>query len=142
MHTTQARSVHLNLTGLLLRVKRLPAMLNSQQSMCPSSSSTACTPCRWMGLILDFLSLPWEDSVLHHEQAINKPGGVRVSIKERSSDQIIKPINLDALTQWVGTFPEVTPILFLKASFLVNLNVSELQLGVPKFNHSRRAMYL
>jgi len=63
-------------------------------------------PQRWMGLILDFLSLPWEDSVLHHEQAINKPGGVRVSIKERSSDQIIKPINLDALTQWVGTFPE------------------------------------
>lgn len=63
-------------------------------------------PQRWMELILEFLSLPWEDSVLHHEQHINKPGGVRVSIKERSSDQIIKPINLDALTQWVGTFPE------------------------------------
>ena len=26
---------------------------------------------------------------------------------ERSSDQIIKPINLDALTTWVGTYPEV-----------------------------------
>ena len=27
---------------------------------------------------------------------------------ERSSDQIIKPINLDALTTWVGTYPEVS----------------------------------
>ena len=32
---------------------------------------------------------------------------VRVSMVERSSDQIIKPINLDALTTWVGTYPEV-----------------------------------
>jgi hypothetical protein len=68
--------------------------------------------------ILNFLSLPWQEQVLHttlhhtalqvlhHETMINQPGGVRVSIRERSSDQIIKPINLDALTQWVGTFPE------------------------------------
>ena len=27
---------------------------------------------------------------------------------ERSSDQIIKPVNLDALTTWVGTYPEVS----------------------------------
>jgi protein-tyrosine sulfotransferase len=32
--------------------------------------------------------------------------GIRVSNKERSSDQIVKPINVEALTQWVGTFPE------------------------------------
>ena len=32
---------------------------------------------------------------------------------ERSSDQIIKPINLDALTTWVGTYPEVSnPVQF------------------------------
>ncbi len=29
-----------------------------------------------------------------------------MSNKERSSDQIVKPINVEALTQWVGTFPE------------------------------------
>lgn len=63
-------------------------------------------PRRWMEHILNFLSLPWQEQVLHHETMINQPGGVRVSIRERSSDQIIKPINLDALTQWVGTFPE------------------------------------
>jgi len=63
-------------------------------------------PKRWMTLILDFLDLPWDDSVLHHEEKINKPGGVRVSMVERSSDQIIKPINVDALTSWVGKFPQ------------------------------------
>lgn len=25
---------------------------------------------------------------------------------ERSTDQVIKPVNLDALTKWVGTFSE------------------------------------
>jgi protein-tyrosine sulfotransferase len=25
---------------------------------------------------------------------------------ERSSDQVIKPVNLEALTKWVGNFPE------------------------------------
>ena len=30
----------------------------------------------------------------------------KVSIMERSSDQIVQPINTAALTEWVGTFPE------------------------------------
>jgi len=63
-------------------------------------------PKRWLTIILEFLNLPWEDAVMHHEEQINKPGGVRVSMVERSSDQIIKPVNLDALTTWVGTYPE------------------------------------
>lgn len=29
--------------------------------------------------ILSFLDIPWHDSVLHHEQHINKPGGVSLS---------------------------------------------------------------
>jgi len=32
--------------------------------------------------------------------------GVRVSNRERSSDQVVKPVNLMALTEWVGTFPQ------------------------------------
>ena len=63
-------------------------------------------PRKWISLILDFLDLPWSESVLHHEQNINKPGGVRVSKVERSSDQIIKPINVDALTSWVGFYDD------------------------------------
>ena len=32
-----------------------------------------------MKKILDFLDIPWDDSVLHHDQYINKPGGVSLS---------------------------------------------------------------
>ena len=61
-------------------------------------------PRKWTSLILDFLDLSWDENVLHHERNINKPGGVRVSNVERSSDQIIKPINVDALKSWFGFY--------------------------------------
>jgi len=63
-------------------------------------------PEKWMRKILKFLDLPWTDNVLHHEQQINKKGGVSLSKVERSSDQVIKPINLDALSKWVGHIPQ------------------------------------
>ncbi|KAI4498308.1 hypothetical protein M0802_006487 [Mischocyttarus mexicanus] len=63
-------------------------------------------PRQWMKKILRFLDVPWNESVMHHEEFINKPGGVPLSKVERSSDQIIKPVNLEALTKWVGNIPE------------------------------------
>jgi len=65
-------------------------------------------PAEWMKKILRFLELPWDESVLHHEQQINKKGGVSLSKVERSSDQVIKPVNLDALAKWVGHIPQDT----------------------------------
>lgn len=56
--------------------------------------------------ILKFLDIPWNESVLHHEQFINKPGGISLSKMERSTDQVIKPVNLEALTKWVGQMPK------------------------------------
>ncbi|XP_037938758.1 protein-tyrosine sulfotransferase isoform X2 [Teleopsis dalmanni] len=63
-------------------------------------------PEEWMRKILKFLDVPWNDSVLHHEEFINKPNGVPLSKVERSSDQVIKPVNLEALTKWVGQIPD------------------------------------
>ncbi|MCL4129667.1 UNVERIFIED_CONTAM: hypothetical protein GTU68_007985, partial [Idotea baltica] len=63
-------------------------------------------PKEWMHKILDFLGVEWDESVLHHEELINKPGGISLSKVERSSDQVIKPVNLDALSKWVGQFPQ------------------------------------
>ncbi|CAG9532112.1 unnamed protein product [Cercopithifilaria johnstoni] len=54
--------------------------------------------------ILDFLDIPWSDLVLHHDKLIGKD--VSLSKVERSTDQVIKPVNLDALTKWVGTFSD------------------------------------
>lgn len=36
-------------------------------------------PEEWMRKILKFLDIPWNDSVLHHEEFINKPNGVSLS---------------------------------------------------------------
>ncbi|EYB91292.1 hypothetical protein Y032_0207g2012 [Ancylostoma ceylanicum] len=57
-----------------------------------------------MRRILNFLNLPWNSSVLHHEQFIGKD--ISLSNVERSSDQVVKPVNMDALTKWVGAFPD------------------------------------
>ncbi|XP_045514303.1 protein-tyrosine sulfotransferase [Pieris brassicae] len=55
--------------------------------------------------VLTFLELPWSEAVLHHERYINRPGGVALSNVERSSDQVVRPVNLDALDKWVGALP-------------------------------------
>ncbi|PAV79484.1 hypothetical protein WR25_09237 [Diploscapter pachys] len=57
-----------------------------------------------MRRILDFLELPWNNSVLHHEELIGKD--ISLSKVERSSDQVVKPVNVDALSKWVGKIPE------------------------------------
>ncbi|KAJ8729962.1 hypothetical protein PYW07_017000 [Mythimna separata] len=56
-----------------------------------------------MRRVLTFLRLPWRDTVLHHER----------------SDQMVQPVDLDALDEWVGQIPsdvradmeEVAPML-------------------------------
>lgn len=54
--------------------------------------------------ILQFLNIPWDEAVLHHEKYIGDE--ISLSKVERSSDQVIKPINLEALTSWVGKIPD------------------------------------
>ncbi|XP_059141802.1 protein-tyrosine sulfotransferase 1-like isoform X2 [Physella acuta] len=63
-------------------------------------------PREWMDRILHFLDIPWNESVLHHEEFVGKPGGVALSKTEKSTDQVIKPVNIEALSKWVGAIPE------------------------------------
>ncbi|KAI5634481.1 sulfotransferase family domain-containing protein [Phthorimaea operculella] len=62
-------------------------------------------PAATLRRVLDFLAVPWDDAVLHHERYINQPHGVALSNVERSSDQVVRPVNLDALDKWVGQIP-------------------------------------
>ncbi|XP_062360405.1 protein-tyrosine sulfotransferase 2 [Cinclus cinclus] len=55
--------------------------------------------------IMRFLDISWSDTVLHHEELIGKPGGVSLSKIERSTDQVIKPVNMEALSKWIGHIP-------------------------------------
>jgi protein-tyrosine sulfotransferase len=54
--------------------------------------------------LLAFLDLPWNSSVLHHSELIGKE--ISLSKVERSSDQVIKPVNTDALSKWVKHIPQ------------------------------------
>ncbi|KAL3856522.1 hypothetical protein ACJMK2_011268 [Sinanodonta woodiana] len=60
----------------------------------------------WLRRILTFLDIPWNSSVLNHEDFIEKHGGIALSKTEKLTDQIIKPVNLEALSKWVGKIPE------------------------------------
>ncbi|XP_077995540.1 protein-tyrosine sulfotransferase 1-like [Glandiceps talaboti] len=90
--------------------------IENMYAQCMQVGQTYCLPVHYeqlvlhpekeMKKILQFLDLKWDESVLHHEEAIGKPGGISLSKVERSTDQVVKPVNLDALTNWVGHIPQ------------------------------------
>lgn len=84
-------------------------------SQCQRAPEGSCLPVRYEQLVLhpeeemrkllSFLGLPWDPAVLHHEDLIGKAGGVSLSKVERSTDQVVNPVNTDALSKWVGHIP-------------------------------------
>eukprot|EP00090_Calanus_glacialis_P028383 TRINITY_DN4561_c0_g1_i1.p1 TRINITY_DN4561_c0_g1~~TRINITY_DN4561_c0_g1_i1.p1 ORF type:complete len:380 (-),score=107.11 TRINITY_DN4561_c0_g1_i1:494-1633(-) len=119
VHSIITRKV--TITGFDLKsyrqcLQKWNAAITAMNEQCKELGSKNCLPVvyeqmvlhpeQWMRKILNFLELPWDDAVLHHEQHINKKGGISLSKVERSSDQVIKPVNLDALSKWVGHIPD------------------------------------
>lgn len=98
-------------------------------SQCQAAGKGRCLPVSYEQLVLQpqeemrkllhFLDLQWDPSVLHHEELIGKAGGVSLSKVERSTDQVMKPVNTEALSKWVGHIPpdvlsdmaEIAPML-------------------------------
>lgn len=103
--------------------------LETMFSQCQAAGEARCLPVRYERLVLhpeqemrkllSFLELQWDSSVLHHEELIGKAGGVSLSKVERSTDQVMKPVNTEALSKWVGNIPpdvindmaEIAPML-------------------------------
>ncbi|XP_061818936.1 protein-tyrosine sulfotransferase 1-like [Nerophis lumbriciformis] len=85
-------------------------------NQCMAAGEDRCLPVRYEHLVLhpelemrkllQFLELQWDSAVLHHEELIGKAGGVSLSKVERSTDQVVKPVNTDALVKWVGHIPD------------------------------------
>ena len=81
---------------------------------CMSAGSERCLPVYYeqlvlrpeneMRKILNFLNIPFNDAVLNHEKYIGDE--ISLSKLEKSSDQVVKPINLEALTFWFGNIPK------------------------------------
>jgi len=89
-------------------------IIENMYTQCVELGSDICLPVHYeqlvlhpessMRRILSFLNVTWNDAVLHHEKFIGDK--ISLSKVERSSDQVIKPVNLEALTSWVGSIPE------------------------------------
>ncbi|CAH1973196.1 unnamed protein product [Acanthoscelides obtectus] len=103
-----------DLTNYRQCMKKWNSAVESMNNQCKELGPSKCLrvpyeqlvlhPREWMDKVLRFLDVRWDDSVLHHEDFINK--GVKLSKVERSSDQVIKPVNMEALDKWVGHIPE------------------------------------
>ena len=61
-------------------------------------------PEREMKNILSFLGVPWNEAVLHHEALIGDE--IKLAKIELSSDQVVKPVNLEGLNAWFDKIPD------------------------------------
>lgn len=98
-----------------LCLKKWNAATSSMYEQCKSLGPQVCLPVYYEQLvlhpeqtlkgILSFLNLPWNETVLHHEKYVNQPDGIELSKLERSTDQVVKPVNTETLSKWVGAIP-------------------------------------
>lgn len=116
VHSIITRKVSItgfDLTSYRDCLKRWNGLIEQMYAQCIDVGPESCLPVYYEQLvlhpesqmrnILNFLDIPWNDAVLHHDKLI----GTEISLSkvERSSDQVIKPVNLDALNSWVGKIP-------------------------------------
>lgn len=70
-------------------LKKWNSAMESMHKQCEQLGPTMCLPVHyeqlvlqpkvWLEKILQFLDVPWNDSVLNHEKFINRPGGISLS---------------------------------------------------------------
>lgn len=120
-HSIVSRKVTIsgfNITDYRQCLKKWNSVTMSMFEQCNQLGPKVCLPVYYEQLvlhpeqtlrgILKFLQLPWNESVLHHEKFVNKPdkdGGIELSKLERSTDQVVKPVNTKTLSTWVGAIP-------------------------------------
>ncbi|XP_047234673.1 protein-tyrosine sulfotransferase 1-like [Girardinichthys multiradiatus] len=132
--------------------------LETMFSQCQAAGEARCLPVPYEQLVLHpeqemrkllhFLELQWDPSVLHHEELIGKAGGVSLSRVERSTDQVMKPVNTEAISKWVGNIPpdvikdmaEIAPML-ARLGYSPHANPPDYSKAGPMaspFNHSEK----
>jgi protein-tyrosine sulfotransferase len=93
--------------------KNWNSLIEEMYSQCLTIGDDRCLPVYYeqlvlhpeyeMRKILKFLNIPWNDDVLEHEKKIGAK--IKLAEIEISSDQVIKPVNLEGLNSWFGKIP-------------------------------------
>ncbi len=114
MITRKVTVTGFNLNSYRDSLNRWNSVIENMYAQCMLVGPERCLPVYYeklvlkpeteMRKILEFLNISWNDAVLHHEKYIGDE--ISLSKVERSSDQVIKPINLEALSPWVGKIPD------------------------------------
>jgi protein-tyrosine sulfotransferase len=94
-------------------LERWNMIIETMYNQCQEVGSKSCLIVKYEQLVIhpeenlrkifEFLNITWNEAVLHHEKFIGDE--VSLSKSEKSTDQVIKPVNLDALSNWVGHIP-------------------------------------
>ena len=114
MITRKVTVTGFNLSSYRDSLSRWSVIIENMYAQCMLVGPNRCLPVYYeklvlnpepeMKKILNFLNISWNEAVIHHEKYIGDE--ISLSKVERSSDQVIKPINLEALSPWVGKIPE------------------------------------
>jgi protein-tyrosine sulfotransferase len=117
VHSIISRNVTItgfDLTSYRDCLTKWSSMIETMYAQCIQLGKSICLPVYYeqlvlhpeseMRKILDFLEIDWNEAVINHEKYFGNE--ISVSKTEKSTDQIMKPVNLDALTSWVGHIPE------------------------------------
>jgi protein-tyrosine sulfotransferase len=116
VHSIISRNVTItgfDLTSYRDCLTKWSSMIESMYAQCGALGPSICLPVYYEQLvlhpetelrkILEFLDIEWNDAVLNHEKFIGAE--ISISKTEKSTDQIMKPVNMDALASWVGHIP-------------------------------------
>ncbi|KAL8591967.1 hypothetical protein ACOMHN_020445 [Nucella lapillus] len=117
VHSIISRKVTIlgfNLTSYRKCLEKWNSAMETMYYQCQKVGAVRCLPVyyeqlvlhprTWMRKIVTFLDLPWNDSVLHHQDFIGDQ--ISLSSRERSTDQVIRPVNTEALSKWVSHIPD------------------------------------
>ena len=89
-------------------------LIQQMYSQCMIVGPMRCLPVYYEQLVLKpekemknifkFLNIPWNEAVLSHEKYIGDE--ISLSKVEMSTDQVIKPVNLEGLNSWTNKIPD------------------------------------
>lgn len=86
--------------------------IENMYQQCVHVGTSACLPVHYEQLVLhpmketkrimEFLNITWDDAMINHEQHLKN---ISLSNVEKSTDQVQRPLYLEALTGWFDKFP-------------------------------------
>uniref|UniRef100_A0A5K3EF79 Protein-tyrosine sulfotransferase n=1 Tax=Mesocestoides corti TaxID=53468 RepID=A0A5K3EF79_MESCO len=118
----------------------------SERCMIVRYEELVLRPRETLGYVLAWLDVPWDEVVMQHDQNM---GEVKLSRKEKSTQQVVFPIYTEALNQWALPGSKISQALILRSQSMemmkyfgyANLSIPPVY-GIPEPEVLRRSQSL